>query len=710
MAPPNPGWRPVYSQEIEKRRSAMAIIADRLVKFYVAGTDLERKMLRDLAFNSLVLNVNKTAYNRTIFHENTGPLSKVLQGTKFTIEAAIAFAILQSPARARSLAPGNALMAAIADRVSRLIGEDGRDCFIPEGFEKEEEEAHTVITKAMALDAHFRYYGRQFVTRVEAAARFPAPDATGFIPVTSEMRYNMPILCPGQVKAEVDLLMLFESDWKESDNGERELADILDAAKKLAGESRAVADAYRLMNHGESKEHRENAFALLTIVFAYAEIKILENHQGLYQAIHTRVFNARLQAHIAQLKQSTRPIVFGQQNVDTQNPATFRHHAWREPSTPGTAWEQSPGQLPYAPAPAVDDGGRVIDIVDPAEHWKRVRFADNRTKNRTRERDIIGFQPNDIDAEPLVTSEAIANELEAQQPNISLRRWGIDESRDVEFRFQYDHGFTDDKKLVYNNTALPANRNEGMDEIDASITLIFEAQGNKPIVVGSKKGKSVAAANAGDESQASTPGPGPVSADTSTAENENETSNTETASKAAPGIGIQLPPSKPEPKKRKAAADTGSGVSAPTAAKRKAIDAEIQEKNAALAHHAEKIMKLDKRIEELETQAEAQKLVIKERDTQITDLTATVDAKEREVLSVQSELGSSHLANQLLQTKAKNLEREMEKLKSENQKLETANAQLRALDKLRIMQDQQAQQSKTTTLEIQKLRERIFGG
>lgn len=688
----------------------MAVVADRLVKFYVAGTDLERKMLRDLAFNSLVLNVNKTAYNRTIFHESTGPLSKVLQGTNFTMEAAIAFAILQSPAKARSHTSGNALMAAIADRVARLIGEDGDDCFIPEGFEKEEEEAHTIITKAMALDAHFRYYGRQFVTRVEAAARFPAPDTTGFIPVTSEMRYNMPILCSGQVKAEVDLLMLFESDWKESDNGERELADILNAAKKLAGESRAVADAYRLMNHGENKEHRENAFALLTIVFAYAEIKIIENHQGLYLAIYTRVFNARLQAHIVQLKRGIRPIVFGQQNVDTQNPATFRHHAWREPSTPGTAWEQSPVQLLYAPAPAVDNGGRVIDIVDPAEHWKRVRFADNRTKNRTRERerDIIVFQPNDIDAEPLVTSEAIANKLEAQQPNISRRRWGIDESRDVEFRFQYDHGFTDDKKLVYNNTALPSNRNEGMDEIDASITLLFEAQGNKPIVVGSKKGKSVAAANAGDESQASTAGPAPVSAETSTAKNEIETPNTRTVTTAAPGI--QLPPSEPKLKKRKAAADTGSGVSAPTAAKRKAIDAEIQEKNAALAHHAERIMKLDKRIEKPKTQAEAQKLVIKERDTQIADLTATVDAEEHEVLSVRSELGSSHLANQLLQTEAKNLKREMEKLKSENQKkLETANDQLRALDKLLIMQDQQAQHSKNMTLEIQKLRERIFG-
>jgi hypothetical protein len=142
------------------------------------------------------------------------------------------------------------LITAITDRVAKLTGEDGTDCFIPEGCEQEEEEAHTTITKAMALDAHFRYYGRQFVIRVEAAARFPAPDPTGFTPVTSEMRYNMPILCPGQVKAEVDLLMLFESDWKESDDGERELADILKGVKDFAKENQATRDPYRCMNPG----------------------------------------------------------------------------------------------------------------------------------------------------------------------------------------------------------------------------------------------------------------------------------------------------------------------------------------------------------------------------------------------------------------------------------------------------------------------------
>jgi hypothetical protein len=168
MAPANKAWRPTKAKQINTRRGEMTAFRDRLIRFYVAGAENERKMFEKLVEYCIAMNINKTAYDRGIDHPTTGPLAKIIQNKSVPVTAIFAYAIQQNTSEATLQASSNPLMNLATERVSKLIGENGNECFIPEDHQEIAAEAHDITTKVMATDAHFRYYGKEFVVHVAA--------------------------------------------------------------------------------------------------------------------------------------------------------------------------------------------------------------------------------------------------------------------------------------------------------------------------------------------------------------------------------------------------------------------------------------------------------------------------------------------------------------------------------------------------------------
>lgn len=193
------------------------------LKFFVATDAARYGDFHAVAQYTLVAGVNQTSYERGHDHRWNGALAQLLNnGTarpNVTEDAIIAYAIHKTPARAKIIIPNNPLIQRISDGiVASAIGEHGSRAQIHESYDAGRvKEAITIISEAMAENGHFRFYDGQFMMIGEAAARFPDPGVASFVPVTSAMRANMPLLHPQQVLDEIDYILAYKNRCPEND-------------------------------------------------------------------------------------------------------------------------------------------------------------------------------------------------------------------------------------------------------------------------------------------------------------------------------------------------------------------------------------------------------------------------------------------------------------------------------------------------------------